>query len=1059
MIGNRPLLTYKRRRFPSSLQPSHDIKTSDSCLKSPSKISSRQSSPKSETNSKSRKLNGDCVYCFKCGTFDVNENLLDCSSCSATYHLRCIDPPLKFPQEKWDCSACGRKCDLEDSMQLPDQDKTRKEKKLEESSSGHMQLHSDIVLPIREHAEENSRQGVFSCVEASANNIAHSIQMNHPCMNSISECRITCNGGPSKFQSTNLDIVRKFPECSKLSGEKSNSGCPNGSVLESKNLGSRVQENDGHVKEISPTPLITYRTRRVKKKQDGGNIVTERNLKAENKRCSSTNLSTHVLRDSSKNEGPSQSCNFSAQSTTAAVVIELSPLHRIQRDETPNLEKGSGPNSALRGGFSGTKINRTGNSCEKLDIRSAQGPNLSHQSHLEHIPENKSNKFKAVPTTGTTENLNLLDANNQSTSGNSNASLREELGNKLSVTVCNSEKLAIPCDVSAESESLGLSVVPPASTCLNNVEPNQSSQCAPHKDILESQSSSTPNCTTVLLDEGSRGKGKGLEWLETIDKAFSNSKKDRMGSSDQVFEEERGGNRSSIVRLGGTIGRQASNGVGSPLTPVSLFAESLHGQGSSKQFASEMVASGIRFSLTKSDEHSSQKQQQEEAPKSSLRANFIDLSLPLNPKASFNSNKDLRNVPSSSFCCIKDDAHMQNKMVPWLTIDENSSLSRQKQIVESVITGTQMLQERQDSLLEKFRIYSIDWSEEELDFLWIGVRRHGLDNWNTILSDPKLCFLESRTALDLAERWELEQSKLFHGSSSQPVTLSRPSITHTPVMNDALTKSAAGKQYSSWSHGCSDFQRPATETKLSLGDVYLQKESMPKRNLYSGMGLTSPLTNGTPSAGSSLLGSLSKSSMYSWAGNSNQRLVRVQNTRNAWEQQMNSQQNIREVSANEHQLAGPQASNSNLPHWLKEIFDMPPGISANAHSGSFLNGELQTNAPYLSTNDPSALLKDPRGRGILKIRGMTSNSNVSSLRMPDVLASASEPQIGTKFSLLPTLGQASIPLPADNAALDQAKICNLGKKNTVPISPSELVVIESDASSEETISDDQNSRL
>lgn len=473
--------------------------------------------------------------------------------------------------------------------------------------------------------------------------------------------------------------------------------------------------------------------------------------------------------------------------------------------------------------------------------------------------------------------------------------------------------------------------------------------------------------------------------------------------------------------------------------------------------------------MAKSDEHSSWKQHQEEAPKSFVCADFLDLSLPLNSKVSLSYIKDPQIGPSSSTCSIRHNAHMHNKMAQCLAIDENSSLSRQKQIVESVITGTQILQERQDYLLEKFRRYSIDWSEEELDFLWIGVRRHGLDNWNALLRDPRLCFLESRTAMDLAERWEFEQRKLFNCSFSQPLNLPRPGISHIPLSKDALlTKPAAGKQYSSWSYGSSDFQRPTTETKLSLGDVYLQKESMPKRNLYSGMDLTDALTNGAPCTGSSLIGGFSKSSLYSWAGNINQRPVRPQNTRYAWEQTLNSQHNMGEESGNEQQLAGLPANSGSLPHWLKEILDMPPrlsettlppGVSSNAASGSFLNGEPQNNAPFPSMNDLSFSSKDLRERGILKIRSMTSNSNSGNLRMSDILkSSVSEPQMGAKFNL-PTLGQTSIPPPTDNAALDQPKIFDLNKKTPPPIAPGELVIIESDASSEETISDNQNSRL
>ncbi|CAN1765626.1 Protein CHROMATIN REMODELING 4 [Linum perenne] len=55
------------------------------------------------------------------------------------------------------------------------------------------------------------------------------------------------------------------------------------------------------------------------------------------------------------------------------------------------------------------------------------------------------------------------------------------------------------------------------------------------------------------------------------------------------------------------------------------------------------------------------------------------------------------------------------------------------------------------------------WSEQELDSLWIGVRRHGRDNWHAILRDPRLHFPPWRTTRHLAEKWEEEQVKLLDG--------------------------------------------------------------------------------------------------------------------------------------------------------------------------------------------------------------------------------------------------------------------------------------------------------
>lgn len=69
------------------------------------------------------------------------------------------------------------------------------------------------------------------------------------------------------------------------------------------------------------------------------------------------------------------------------------------------------------------------------------------------------------------------------------------------------------------------------------------------------------------------------------------------------------------------------------------------------------------------------------------------------------------------------------------------------------------------------------WSEEELDFLWIGVRRHGIGNWDSILRDPRLHFTSWRSPRELAKQWVEEQSKLlstkpsFHTKRYRPTNI------------------------------------------------------------------------------------------------------------------------------------------------------------------------------------------------------------------------------------------------------------------------------------------------
>lgn len=113
---------------------------------------------------------------------------------------------------------------------------------------------------------------------------------------------------------------------------------------------------------------------------------------------------------------------------------------------------------------------------------------------------------------------------------------------------------------------------------------------------------------------------------------------------------------------------------------------------------------------------------------------------------------------------------------PWPTIttpgahypSDSVSLMRHKIMLNNIITKARVLSGKKDAFNPHFDP-PISWSEDELDFLWIGVRRHGVGNWDSMLRDPRLRFAYARSPRELAERWEEEQSKLL--------------ITKTPPQN------------------------------------------------------------------------------------------------------------------------------------------------------------------------------------------------------------------------------------------------------------------------------------
>ncbi|KAG6691401.1 protein CHROMATIN REMODELING 4-like isoform X6 [Carya illinoinensis] len=112
------------------------------------------------------------------------------------------------------------------------------------------------------------------------------------------------------------------------------------------------------------------------------------------------------------------------------------------------------------------------------------------------------------------------------------------------------------------------------------------------------------------------------------------------------------------------------------------------------------------------------------------------------------------------------------------------------------------------------------WSEDELDFLWIGVRRHGRGNWESVLRDPRLKFSRYKTSEDLSARWEEEQLKLFDGSTfsvpkSTKPTKSTKSSMFPGISDGMMARALQGSRLAT----PPKFQTHLTDMKLGFGDV------------------------------------------------------------------------------------------------------------------------------------------------------------------------------------------------------------------------------------------------
>lgn len=313
--------------------------------------------------------------------------------------------------------------------------------------------------------------------------------------------------------------------------------------------------------------------------------------------------------------------------------------------------------------------------------------------------------------------------------------------------------------------------------------------------------------------------------------------------------------------------------------------------------------------------------------------------------------------------------------------DQASSYVRHKMVLDNIVSRARTLKRKKGSCLD-FDVSSRMWSEEELDCLWVGVRRYGRGNWVSMLRDPRLHFSLLRTPRDLAEQWEEEQSKLFN---TTPFPLGRrlrtPNIFRDRV--DGFWHSKTGKH------------NLVGDVQLSLGDVYSQpKDNVQKRSLFNFMDhqnnaprqVQKPITNAR--------------TLYSC------RRAMLQN---------NTTLDV-ECSFSANNTAC-MAREGNLPHWLREVITVPlrpPQTTPPSDTSSVADVEMQ----WVKKPCFEGIHHDPRNR--------ISNRHAVSYR-----------------------GEQHTGGGAHNKT----------EQGRYPGNKQELIIIDSDASSEETISDDCSAKL
>ncbi|XP_015570473.1 uncharacterized protein LOC8274989 isoform X2 [Ricinus communis] len=379
-------------------------------------------------------------------------------------------------------------------------------------------------------------------------------------------------------------------------------------------------------------------------------------------------------------------------------------------------------------------------------------------------------------------------------------------------------------------------------------------------------------------------------------------------------------------------------------------------------------------------------------------ASLLDLGLSLPTESDMGncSKKCSLKSPMWNFDCkirdfFQDAVHQSSS-------NQATSLLRHKLMLDSIVSRASALNAK-GCFQDKFKSYTTLWLEEELDSLWIGVRRHGRDNWHAMLRDPRLHFSSWRTARDLAEQWEEEQAKLLNGHCSQ---------FNSPLTQDISLDHTGGFLYPKvgiWRGNTVE------ETRLSLGDVYAHRTgsfSKKRRFKFSGVEndteqIHRPATYRRTAMSSDFQGEIYAKGSYDLGCRTLPRCDPL-------------------VINNPFTSV---ASKGNLPHWLREAVytpprpmdaTLPPAFSSIAHSGT-------KRVPY---PDPSEL--------------HFNGSELGRVRVSEL-----KPSYGAHRT------NGSLGVRHGKTEVSRVSMRPVNK-------PDNLIIIDSDASSEETISDDHSAR-
>ncbi|CAL1402457.1 unnamed protein product [Linum trigynum] len=390
------------------------------------------------------------------------------------------------------------------------------------------------------------------------------------------------------------------------------------------------------------------------------------------------------------------------------------------------------------------------------------------------------------------------------------------------------------------------------------------------------------------------------------------------------------------------------------------------------------------------------------------------------------------------------------------------------------------------------------WSEDELDSLWIGVRRYGRGNWDSMLKDPRLKLSKHKLPEDLAARWEEEQLKILDAPTfpAPPKTVKSAKSSKSPMYPSIPEGMMARALHGSRFVAPPKFPGHMTDMKLGFGDPssglahpdpssnhplrFQREQHLGPLPVFNHEKFRSKFGGGDSSAGPSstnekpfLLDSFGASNLgalgSSYLGTLDvQRreeelaAMKYRNSPNLLDRSfrdvhgnlggggelsfpaMSTDPNMRRYSKGK-EVVGSGPSENKLPHWLREAVtappaklqepDLPPTVSAIAQSVRLLYGEEKsTIPPFVIPGPPPSQPKDPR-RALRKRKKKTR---------PNLPVPFSDSFAQPNLPLLPPLNPGTSGLPWNGSGvqglLAPTPCLNREKKTNMGLSPSPEVL-------------------